>query len=293
MTLPLFLRATRAYSFPASAVSILVGTALAVSASHRFDAATFLLLLIGGLLAHAGANVLNDYYDFVNGVDTRPEHGSGVLTDGTLTPRRALKFGGLLLGSAALCGLLLLLRYQSLHGKSPWQVVVILSVIGLACAVLYPALLKRYALGDLLVMVAFGVGLTLGAYALQTGDVTRSQFWAVAVLSLPGALLIDAILHANNLRDRETDRAAHVSTMATLLPGGAGRALLAVLLFAPPLFVVIGAGLGRLPYWSLLALIALPLLLRAFRERDVPLTAMAHLAFGLPYALSFLLPRHF
>lgn len=291
MNLPLFFRATRAYSFPASIVSILVGTTLAIGTTHRFDALTFLLLLIGGVLAHAGANVLNDYYDFRNGVDTLPEHGSGVLTDGTFTLRQMGRLGCLLLAVAACCGLLLLLRYQALYGAAIWRPVLILAVIGLGCAVLYPIILKRYALGDLLVMVAFGIGMTLGAYILQTGSLSRHQFWYVVVISLPAAFLIDAILHANNIRDRESDQAAHVRTLASLLPGRAGMALQAVLLFAPPLFVLLGAALHLLPLWSLLSLLTLPLLVRCYRELNVPLTAMAHLAFGLPYALAFLLPN--
>lgn len=291
MNPPLFFRATRAYSFPASIVSILVGTALAVGTTHRFDALTFLLLLVGGVLAHAGANVVNDYYDFRYGVDTLPEHGSGVLTDGTFTPRQMGRLALLCLGAAAVCGVLLVLRYHALYGVALWRPVVTLALIGLGCAVLYPVILKRYALGDLLVMVAFGIGMTLGAYILQTGSMSRHQFWYVVVISLPAAFLIDAILHANNIRDRESDQAARVRTLASLLPGRAGMAFQAVLLFAPPVFVLFGAIFHLLPLWSLLSLLTLPLLVRCYRELNVPLTAMAHLAFGLPYALAFLLPN--
>jgi 1,4-dihydroxy-2-naphthoate octaprenyltransferase len=291
VSLPLLLRSTRAYSFPASIVSILVGTALALSIGHRFDLLTFSLLLLGGVLAHAGANVLNDFFDFRHGVDTRPEHGSGVLTDGTLTERQMGRLGWGLLAAAALCGLLLAVRHQSLYGAAVWMPVLVLAAIGLGCAVLYPLILKRYALGDVLVMVAFGVGLTLGSYLLQTGGMTPPQFWYVVLISLPATFLIDAILNANNLRDRVDDRAAHVRTLANLLSERGGLALQAFLLFAPPLFVVLGVARHFLPPWSLLALLSLPLLVRSYRELNVPLTAMAHLAFGLPYALAFLLPK--
>ena len=169
-------RATRAYSFPASVVPVLVGTALAArgyGGAPAFDAGTFLVTLLGAVLAHFGANVLNDYFDFLYGVDTRPEHGSGVLTGGLIAPRPLLLFGLALMAGAGLCGAFLLARHA--------QVVLPLALLGLACAVLYPAWLKRYALGDLLIIVAFGIGLTLGAYGVQVDRMTLGQFGFVTL----------------------------------------------------------------------------------------------------------------
>jgi 1,4-dihydroxy-2-naphthoate polyprenyltransferase len=163
MTAAVLWRATRAYSLPASIVPVLLGTVLAARGygelgGGRFDTVSFLLVLVGAVLAHFGANVINDYYDYVHGVDTRPEHGSGVLTSGAMTARQALLFAILLFAAAALCGLALLREHAA--------VVVPLASIGFACAVLYSAMLKKYALGDLLIMLSFGFGLTLGAYGV-------------------------------------------------------------------------------------------------------------------------------
>ena len=162
MTPSILWRATRAYSLPASIVPVALGTVLAARGyggvgEGRFDLVTFVLVLLGAVLAHFGANVINDYFDFVNGVDTRPEHGSGVITGGQMTARQALNLAFVLFAGAALCGLLLL--------RTRAAVVVPLALVGLACAVLYSAWLKRYGLGDLLIVIAFGIGLTLGAYA--------------------------------------------------------------------------------------------------------------------------------
>ena len=103
-------RATRAYSLPASVVPVLLGTVLSFrgfggTAQGHFDGILFLVVLLGSILAHFGANLLNDYFDFILGVDTRPEHGSGVLTGGHMTARQALVFGLVLLAAAAACGL--------------------------------------------------------------------------------------------------------------------------------------------------------------------------------------------
>ena len=283
-------RATRAYSLPASIVPVLLGTVLAArgyggNGAAQFDFATFVLVLIGAILAHFGANVLNDYFDFVKGVDTRPEHGSGVLTGGQMTAGQALGFALVLFAGAAVCGLILLRS----HAAIVWP----LALAGLACAVLYPAFLKKYGLGDVLIIVAFGLGLTLGAYGVQVFAMSLHQWLAVALYSVPICLLVDAILHANNLRDAPDDRAAHVRTLATFFSPAAGRIWQLLLLFGPVVFVGIGVATRLLPVWSLATFLSVPLLARAARSGSVPGTAQTHLVFGLLYTAAFLLPPIF
>lgn len=279
-------RATRAYSLPTSIVPVLLGTVLAARAygelgEGRFDAGAFTLVLLGAVLAHIGANVINDYFDFVHGVDTRPEHGSGVLTRGEMPAAQALTFALVLFAGAALCGLLLL--------RTSGAVVVSLALVGLACAVGYSAFLKKYAAGDLLIVIAFGFGLTLGAFGVQARSINAEQWLWVAFFSLPICLLVDAILHANNLRDAEDDRAAGVRTVATALGPVAGQRLQHLLLFGPLVFIVIGMATRLLPLWTLATFLALPLLVRASRTGSVQATAQAHLLFGLLYTGAFLL----
>ncbi len=283
-------RATRAYSLPASIVPVLLGSVLAArgygtEGRGHFDPVTFFLVLVGAVLAHFGANVINDYFDFVKGVDTRPEHGSGVLTRGELSPAQALAYAGALFAGAAVCGWFLLRAHTAIVGP--------LALVGLACAVLYPAFLKKYGLGDLLIIVAFGLGLTLGACVVQTGDLSLGESLRIALYAVPICLLVDAILHANNLRDAADDRAARVRTLATALPPAAGRGLQLVLLFGPLAFIGTGVLLRFLPLWSLATVLALPLLGRAARSGSVPGTAQAHLVFGLLYTAGFLLPPVF
>ncbi len=285
MTSAALFQATRAYSAPASVVPVLLGTALAArgyaNGGHgHFSLTAFVLVLVGAILAHFSANVINDYFDFVNGVDTRPEHGSGVLTQGLMTPAQTLGFGLALTGGAAVCGLLLLQNHAA--------VVVPLALIGLGCATLYPAFLKRYALGDFLIILAFGVGITLGAYGVQNNALTTQQWLLISLYAVPVSLLVDGILHANNLRDAPDDRVAHVLTLATLLSPRLGLVVLQVLLFGPLTFVVVSVLVRFLPVWSLASLLAAPLLGKAYKTINVPLTAQAHLIFGVLYTVSLL-----
>lgn len=264
---------------------VVLGTALAArgyGTAHggSFDPVTFVIVLVGAMLAHCGANVLNDYFDFVKGVDTRPEHGSGVLTSRLMTPTAAMLFALALFGGAGICGLILLREHA-------WTIVP-LALLGLSGAVLYPWVLKHHGLGDLIVMIAFGIVLTLGAYGVQAGGFDRRQIGIVTMYSLPICLLVDAILNANNIRDAVDDRAANVRTLATLLGTKGARVWQAVLLFGPVVFVVLAVLFGTLSLWSLITFLALPLLIRAYRTGSVEGTAQTHLVFGLLYAISFL-----
>jgi 1,4-dihydroxy-2-naphthoate octaprenyltransferase len=104
-----------------------------------------------------------------------------------------------------------------------------------------------------------------------------------ALYSIPICLLVDAILHANNLRDALNDRSARVRTIATVLSPDGGHCV--------QLFVIAAVIGGWLPLWSLITLLATPLLLRAARSGSVEGTAQTHLVFGLLYVGSLLLQR--
>lgn len=286
MTLRVLYQATRAWSAPGGIIPALLGTALAArgyaNGGHgAFDGLALVLVVAGAVLANLGANVINDYFDFVQGVDTKPEDGSGVLTCGLLTPRQALGFSAVLFAAAAACGAVFLRRDAAS--------VIPLALIGFACAVLYPALLKKYALGDVLLTVAFSGCITLGAYAVQVHSLSAHQGLLVVLYTAPIALLMDSALHTGNLQDGPHDRAAGVRTVANLLPLPAALAVLRVLLFSPLLLIVLGVLRHWLPLWSLLALLPLPLLVKAYRTIDYQPIFQAHLIFGVLYAGSLLL----
>jgi 1,4-dihydroxy-2-naphthoate octaprenyltransferase len=286
MSPAILFQATRAWSAPGSAIPALLGTALAArgyacGGHGAFNGLSLVLVVVGAVLANFGANVFNDYFDFVQGVDTKPEHGSGVLTGGLMTPRQALGFGAALFGVAAACGAFFLRRDAA--------IVVPLALIGFACAVLYPACLKKYALGDVLLTVGFGGCVTLGAYAVQVHSLSVHQGLLVVLYAVPLALLLDSALHAGNLQNGPDDQAAGVRTVANLLPLSAGMAVYGVLLFGPLVFVVLGVLLRFLPLWSLLSLLPAPLLVKAYRTINYHFIFQAHLVFGVLYTASLLL----
>jgi len=239
----------RPFSFPASVIPVALAAALAAG-NAQADWWLLPLYLLSALLFHAGTNVLNDYYDFRHGIDgpddPDPTH---TLTRGIVTPRFMLISGNIYFGAGLLIGTFLAL----------WRGPVFLAIgaAGAAGAYLYTGSrfsLKYRALGDLTVFSLMGPALVfLGVWTL-TGD---PGFTAV-LISLPVAFLVTAILHGNNLRDRESDARAGVLTVAGLLGQRASMHLLLVLFLAA--FITHGALVvsGVLGPLSLVAFASLP-----------------------------------
>ena len=283
--------AGRPWSFPASSMPVVFGTSLAVvMGGARLDAIRFLAALAAMMILHAAANMLSDASDFRRGLDTEVTPVSGAVVRGWLSPRRAAAGAAILFAAGSALGLGLAL----LTGP------VLLAVGGAGVAVgVFYSFLKSRALGDLAVFIDFGVLGSLGAWVVQK----RVFSWHPMIWTVPLAMLVAAILHANNWRDVSTDSGRGVSTMARLLGDRGSEAYYGILLFGSMALILLFVAVPRvfsmplppLPLTFLMVLAALPRALvlwsRARRRRtpDKPMdfvildgaTAAYNLLFGL------------
>ncbi len=219
----------RAYSWPASAVPVILGSVVAYNAGV-FSATDFILTLLAALSVHSGANLANTYFDFKNGVDKPGLSDDRALTGGLITPAAALRFAAALFTAAAAIGI-----YLSARHRLP--LLLVLGAAGFLLAWFYTAGGVNYkykALGDLGVFLAFGPFIVTGTALIQTGRVLPDALW----VSAPAGLLITAILHANNMRDADSDRGSGIKTLAGLMGPEKSRAFYRTLLFAPYAFAI-------------------------------------------------------
>lgn len=286
--------ATRPFSFPASSMSVVFGTVLAVTiGGASTNWVWFVLSVLGMMTLHAGSNLLNDASDYEKGLDTVVIPVSGGVVRGWITPRQA-RLGALVLflvGGA--CGGVLVVAVG-------WPIAAI-GAAGVAIGVLYsaqPAGLKYLGLGDLAVFLNFGILGSLGAWTVQTGSLS----WLPVLWAVPLSLLVVAILHANNWRDIAGDKAKNCTTVANMLGDRGSAAYYTFLLLSPFAAVLLIMGLSRfsdltaaMPLTFLVTLLALPLaakLLVKSRRRANPkdpmefvtldgATAQLNMAFGV------------
>jgi 1,4-dihydroxy-2-naphthoate octaprenyltransferase len=106
-----YFAATRPAFLSASLMASVIGLSMAWNDAVLFNLTTALITLIFGLLAHAGVNVLNDYYDALNGTDAQNTErifpftgGSRFIQNGVLTLAQTRNFGFILLLGVGLAG---------------------------------------------------------------------------------------------------------------------------------------------------------------------------------------------
>ena len=203
-----WLLAARPKTLTGAAVPVMIGLALAYVDAREYIEGTFSWLAAGLCLLFAfimqiDANFINDFFDFVNGADDK---------DTRLGPKRACAQGWVKLDSmkkaialttciACAVGLPLVF-YGGLE----------MVLIGLICVVfcfLYTTHLSYLGLGDVLVLVFFGIVPVCITYYIQLHTCT----WQVFLASVACGLVIDALLLVNNFRDRDNDRAVGKNTL--------------------------------------------------------------------------------
>src|SRR5258708_28947421 len=191
-----WIQAIRAPSLRAAAMPVLLGVAIAARDGF-FSFARLLLALLGAVGVEAGTNLINDYYDYGSGADA--EHSLGpsmVIQRGLLTPEQVWRGGVVAFAIGAAIGLILV----ALCG---WPILA-LGIPSIAAGYFYtasPVSLAYVALGELTVFLFLGPVIVLGAYFVMA-----LHFSAAAVLaSIPLGFMVPGSLHANNIRDIESD----------------------------------------------------------------------------------------
>lgn len=287
--------AVRPWSFPASAMPVIVTMGYLLWKSGdphvRIDLNLWygLWALINIVVFHAAGNTWSDYFDFRKSVDRKDTFGVKTLTSGMFAPEEIRRLSLCLL-AAAMAGGIGLLALTGL--PLLW-----IGLGGIACTLLYPAL-KYRALGDLVIFIAYAVLPVMGTSYAVTGTILADALW----LSVPVGLITVAILHANNTRDTETDRRAHIRTLAMDIGQKASRAVYYAEILVPFIWTAACTAVGIFPVWCLLVLpAAVPaaLNLKAMKgsRTEGPgaigsldeMTAKLQMTFSLLFTISFVL----
>ena len=206
-----WLLATRPKTLSAAAVPVMIGTAFAWrNTSEQFNWIPAILCLLFAWIMQIDSNLVNDYFDFKKGNDDETRLG----------PKRACSEGWIT-SDAMVWGILIttllgcmtgipLILYGGLE----------MVIVGIACVVfcfLYTTLFSYHGLGDILVLLFFGIIPVCCTYyvcmplhqQIPTGEVIAS--------SIACGLAIDALLIVNNYRDIDNDRSNGKITLAVRL----------------------------------------------------------------------------
>ncbi len=203
--------ASRPKTLTGAFVPIIVATAVAFR-HPQFNWRAVVVCFIFAALMQIAANMINDLFDYLKGTDREDRLGpERACAQGWITPR-AMKIGIAVVLTLALAIGCILLMYGSL-----WLI-----AVGAACAVfafLYTTILSYAGMGDLLVLVFFGLVPCCGTCYVATGEISTESVIAGFVCGI----LIDTLLIINNYRDRDTDKLTNKRTLIAILGEPFGR----------------------------------------------------------------------
>lgn len=279
----------RPKTLTAALVPCVAGTALVKAIGLAWQPWVLVLALTASFLIQIGTNLVNDAVDFKKGADTEKRIGPQRITQaGLLSPNQVMILASLCFALAIACGVPLVMQ-------GGW-VIVIIGLLSVAMGYSYtagPFPLAYLGLGDLFVILFFGLLAVGGIFFLQTGEWSFESFWLGLQIGFHATVLI-AI---NNLRDRTGDALVNKKTLAVRLGERFSRHEIAFLAFCP--FVM------NFYWWNqgfklaaIFSLFALPLAIKVtkniFTHEAGPLynkflgqAAGLHLFFGLLISLGF------
>jgi 1,4-dihydroxy-2-naphthoate octaprenyltransferase len=204
-----WIQASRPPFFIATLIPLSAG-AVAAGKQGAFRLLPFVLVLFASFLVHFATNIVNDYFDHLQGTDAGDAiGGSRVLQDGKITMPELRKAILLLYSSASVIGV----------GLSLWlHLWAILPLMAFAAfsSLFYVAPPIRYGyhgLGEVFVGINMGPVMVLGCTWVLLGRVD----WSSLPVSIPLGLMVSLILFYQSIPDIDTDQKTGKRTLAVRL----------------------------------------------------------------------------
>ena len=259
----LYFAATRPAFLIASFAACLLGLGGAIYSGIDLNFKLAALTVLLALVVHAGVNVLNDYFDALNGTDAINTErlypftgGSRFIQNGILSTVQTAYFG---------YGLLIVAMFGGFY--LAWLVGVGLLVIGAAGILIgwtYSAAsthLNSLGLGELCVLTGF-IGVVAGADFVQ-----RHAFsFQPIIIGMPYALLVTNLLYINQFPDRKADAISGKRHLVVRLSITQAVRIYPILVLLAGAWLLSFVAFGKLPTLALLSAIPFVFSLRAARE---------------------------
>lgn len=247
----------RPHTLTASFVPVFTGTAMALL-ERQMHLLLFILMLIASLLIQAATNMLNEYFDYVRGLDTKESVGIGgtIVRDG-IAPKTIKNLAILFYVISLLIGVYICM-------ESSWWIAVI-GIASLAVSYFYsggPVPISSTPFGELLSGLFMGPVIIMITYYIQTHSLSLDYF----LVSLSVGLLIGSINMANNIRDLDSDKLGGRKTLPILLGKEKAVVWLAVIFAAAFAWVVVLVLLGRITPWILVVFLSSPKAVQAIKQ---------------------------
>lgn len=194
--------AARPKTLTGASVPVMIGTALAIKTAewNDFRVLPAVLCFLFAFLMQIDSNLINDYFDCIRGNDD---------VSTRLGPERACAEGWITLpvmriGIVVVSGFACLIGLPLIY-YGGWAMV----IVGAVCvlfAFLYTTFFSYKGLGDLLVVVFFGIVPVYFTWYVSIPATMQTFNFEILFTGIACGLVIDTLLLVNNYRDRDNDR---------------------------------------------------------------------------------------
>ena len=294
LMISVWLRVIRVRFLLASIIAVSVGLALHWSQNGSLDYLDVILTFAGVLALHASVDLLNDYWDFKRGIDTKTTRtkmsgGTGVLPEGLLKPSSVYRAGVVFLIIGSLIGSYFVIT----------DGILIAIILGFAILSIYfySTKIVDSGLGEFFVAVK-GSMIVMGTFFIQSGEVTVESILAGIVIGTLSSL----VLFIASFPDHDADKSKGRKTLVIVV--GKEKAIKLFWLFPLVSYVVIliGVSVNLFPFLSLISLLSFPLMIKSGLGLQKNYDAIDNLVpfmsstlqfsrlTGILFALSFLIP---
>lgn len=184
------------------------------------------ICLVFAVMAQILSNFVNDYADGLKGADNERLGPQRMVASGLISPQKMRR-------GIIVWGVLTFIVGCTLLYYGGW-ILLPFGIVILLCALAYsagPFPLSRHALGDVAVVLFYGIAPVVLTFFIQTGYVN----WQIIIAGLAIGVVVDNLLIVNNYRDAENDTKNGKKTTVTMF----GKTFMRYLFYLNPIIAII------------------------------------------------------
>jgi 1,4-dihydroxy-2-naphthoate octaprenyltransferase len=250
-----WLRVIRVRFLLASVIAVLVGLALNWSQNGTIAYFDAILTFAGVLALHASVDLLNDYWDFKRGIDTKTTRtkmsgGTGVLPEGLLKPSSVYRAGVIFLIIGSLIGSYFVITYG----------ILIAIILGFAILSIYfySTKIVDSGLGEFFVGVK-GSMIVIGTFFIQSGEISLESILAGVVVGTLSSL----VLFIASFPDHDADKSKGRKTLVIVVGKEKAKKIFWFFPLLAYSIILIGVSVNLFPLLSLICLLSFPLMIKS------------------------------
>ena len=256
--LSVWLRAIRIKFLLASVITVSLGLSLAWYSGYQIDIFHALLTFAGVISLHASVDLLNDYWDFKRGIDTKTKRtkmsgGTGVLPEGLLKPKSVyfVGIGFLILGS--IIGIYFVIIFGITIGL----------ILGFAIlsVIFYSTKIVNWGLAETFVTIK-GTLIVIGTFFIQSQSIDEITILGGIVIGILSSL----VLFVTSIPDHDVDKEKGRRTLVIIF--GKSNVVKTFLIFPIIAYGIVffGVAMELFPIYSLIVLLAKPFLIMSILQ---------------------------